>query len=520
MRRKRRGGLSTFAAGVVLIVVLTAATYLAFKKAVPFQHHYTVHAAFRNSNGIVKNSFVRIAGVNVGKITGVSHLSHGAEGAMVDMTIQDKGLPLHTDATVKVRPRIFLEGNFFVDINPGSPSAPVLKDGDTIPIQQTAAPVQLDQILSVLDTSTRTQLQHLLKDLSGGISGRGGKAFNKSIPYWLKAYRGSAIVNTALLGNQQHDLSQYISASGAVAQAIDSSPPDLQGLLSHFNVVAGALAKQNVALQNSLSELPNTLRVGVPALAALNRSLPSLDKRSAELDPAVKSTRPVLVAGVPFAQQLRGLVGPGELGGLINKLTSAVPALTQLNLQSVPLLSETRYASQCQNSVILPWSQETLQDANFPASGQVYQEFPKALVGLGADSRAFDANGPYFRVLAGTGNIAFPTGPGQFGLANFPITGGNPAKATGLPAFNETTPCETQQTPNLTSTPSGAPPGQVNAASPVGAKGQSIYQHSLKATVGALRSEIKAKHLNLKVSDKPVTAAQIPHLKELAGAGR
>ena len=32
------------------------------------------------------------------------------------MEIDDKGLPIHKDATLKIRPRIFLEGNFFVDL--------------------------------------------------------------------------------------------------------------------------------------------------------------------------------------------------------------------------------------------------------------------------------------------------------------------------------------------------------------------------------------------------------------------
>ena len=43
------------------------------------------------------------------------------------------GLPIHKDATLKIRPRIFLEGNFFVDLQPGTPSAPTIDDGDTIP---------------------------------------------------------------------------------------------------------------------------------------------------------------------------------------------------------------------------------------------------------------------------------------------------------------------------------------------------------------------------------------------------
>jgi hypothetical protein len=36
------------------------------------------------------------------------------------MQIQDKGRPLHSDAQFKIRPRIFLEGNFFIDVTPGT----------------------------------------------------------------------------------------------------------------------------------------------------------------------------------------------------------------------------------------------------------------------------------------------------------------------------------------------------------------------------------------------------------------
>ena len=68
---------------------------------------------------------MRIAGVEVGKVTKVEPLHEGCEGALVTMRIDKHGLPLHDDATFAIRPRIFLEGNFFVDLSPGSPSAPV-----------------------------------------------------------------------------------------------------------------------------------------------------------------------------------------------------------------------------------------------------------------------------------------------------------------------------------------------------------------------------------------------------------
>ena len=37
----------------------------------------------------------------------------------VTMEMKESGLPIHKDATLKIRSRIFLEGNFFVDLTPG-----------------------------------------------------------------------------------------------------------------------------------------------------------------------------------------------------------------------------------------------------------------------------------------------------------------------------------------------------------------------------------------------------------------
>ena len=85
---------------------------------------------------------------------------------MVVLQIDDKGLPMHTDATAKIRPRIFLEGNFFVDLKPGSPAAPELDDGGTLKVTQTATPVQLDEVLTSLQSDARQDLKDLLDGLA------------------------------------------------------------------------------------------------------------------------------------------------------------------------------------------------------------------------------------------------------------------------------------------------------------------------------------------------------------------
>jgi phospholipid/cholesterol/gamma-HCH transport system substrate-binding protein len=207
---QHKSRLSNFQWGVLFLIAAVAITYLGFTKAVPFKHHYEVKAVFKSANNLRTDSLVRIAGVNVGKVTKVEFKDPGSENAVVTMRIEKQGLPLHKDAQVALRERIFLEGNLFVDIKPGSPSAPELKDGDTIPVNQTSYPVQLDQVLTSLQRDTRDNLRVLLDQYSTALGGEGGKGFNRSIPYWEPAYKNSAIVNEATLGLTEGDLAGYI----------------------------------------------------------------------------------------------------------------------------------------------------------------------------------------------------------------------------------------------------------------------------------------------------------------------
>ena len=126
-----------------------------FTKHFPFTGRgYELHATFRNATTLKPNSPVRIAGVNVGSVISVKPEGNMAEATF---TVTDEGLPIHKDATVTLRPRLFLEGNFFLDVHPGSPSAPDLSSGATIPVTQTTTAVQIDQILTSLQSDTRTR---------------------------------------------------------------------------------------------------------------------------------------------------------------------------------------------------------------------------------------------------------------------------------------------------------------------------------------------------------------------------
>lgn len=477
-RRRKRGGMSTLTAGVIGTVVVVLLTYLAFTKfANPLSNPYTIHATFSSANALRPDSLVRIAGINVGKVQSISRVpgcrssavaQPRCRAAQVTMTIDEQGLPLHTDATFRIRPRIFLEGNFFVDVSPGTPEAPRAPDGYTFPIQQGTQPVQLDQVLTSLQATTRRNLQILLRQYGIAVK-LGGPGYNASIPYWLPAYKYSSIVARDALGIQPHDLSNWIAAQAAVARAVDANPRNLQNLITDFNTTAGAFARENVALQQAVAELPRTLAAAIPAFNALNASFPPLRALSRALIPGVISAGPAIDASLPFVRQLRLLVQPSELGGLASDLSVAVPSLAKLTSEAIPLMRDgVRPTSSCLANVVHPWSQLTLQDPHFNASNgfpprKVYVEAVDYLPGLAGESRNFDANGPYIRVLFTAGSLTYSLQPGAFGQAVAPLVATQPTlpPGSGRPPLQPGVPCETQPAIRDLSAATGPPLAQV-----------------------------------------------------------
>jgi ABC-type transporter Mla subunit MlaD len=455
--------MSKFLAGVIGIAVIVLFSYLAYTKfANPFASKYTVHAMFSSANGLRPDSLVRIAGINVGKVDTVEPVTgkscrqagssaNGCQAAEVTMEIDKVGLPVHTDATFNIRPRIFLEGNFFIDLHPGTPEAPVAPDGYHFSIGQGTEPVQLDQILSSLPADTRHNLQTLLEQYGYGVK-HGGPSFNQSVRYWLPAYEYSSIVANDFLGTKPHDLSNWISEGGTVNGALDAHPQNLKSFVTDLDTTARAFARQQGALQQAVAELPRTLGTAIPAFNSLNTAFPPLRRLTRALIPATISTGPMIDVSLPFISQLRQLVGRSELRGLTSDLVVTVPALARLAKLTIPLmLKGVRPAASCQVNEILPWSNLTLNDPHFNASNgfpprKVFQEAVDFLPGLAGESRIFDSNGPIVRVGLTGGSLTYSLSPKTFGQSLAPIGGVQPVAPPGhkIPQIQPNVPCETQ----------------------------------------------------------------------------
>jgi ABC-type transporter Mla subunit MlaD len=505
--------LSPFAVGLLALVVIAAGCYLGFTKSNPFADRFEFSAAFLSANDLKVKSPVRIAGVNVGKVTKVEPVKAGGPdgaGAVVTMEIEDKGLPLHEDARLKIRPRIFLEGNWFVELQPGSPSAPRLEDGARIPAQQTAKPVQFGELLNALQSDTRQDLRVVLDEYGRALSDGGARGYNRSIRWWEPAFRDSAIVNEATLGLEPHDLSGYIAGADRFARGLNRSPEQLKALVTDLARTAEAFASEDRNLTAAIAELPRTLSAGRSALADLNAAFPPFRRLIADLRPAVRSSGPALDATLPALKQLRGLVSRRELRGLVGELRTTVPHLAELNVEGVDLQKELRLLSSCSNEVIVPWRNDTIQDPNFPASGPVYQEQVKWLPGIAGESRSFDANGQYVRSLANGASYAYAAGPGRFFVTGLPLQGVNPPKAEKQPPFSGDTPCETQAQPDLRTNVQAAPkPVEPDYTLPAV---QAAVEEAQERATEWLREELDQVGVELPVGETPLEPSQLPLL--------
>jgi ABC-type transporter Mla subunit MlaD len=482
--RKDRTGANPVTVGLAVLIVAAIVVYAGFSKHVPFTHGFRVKAVFTNANNVRPNSPVRIAGVNIGKVTKVQAYK-GGDGNMslVTMEIDKAGLPIHKDATLKVRPRIFLEGNEFVDLSPGTPSAPTIDDGDTIPSTQTAAPVQFDQVLSALQSDTRDDLKQLLEgygtaltyeptaaddqDQDPDVRGKtAAQALNKSIDYAPGALKNASIVNQAFLGLESHDLSGLVDNTGKVMKALSNNEASLQGFVSNFNTTLGALAAEQSNLRASIAQLGPTLQHADSALTHLNASFPNTRAFAEEILPGVKETPATIDAAEPWIAQARKLVSDEELGGLTKQLQPATVDLAKLVKGSLSALPQADLVAQCVTHTILPTGDVKIQDGQFTSNVENYKEFWYSMVGLAGESQNFDGNGHYVRFATGGGSQTISTG--KYGGANGPVLKANvnqtplgtrPAYPGKRSPYNHTAQCKDQKLPDLNSAKTGPADG-------------------------------------------------------------
>jgi phospholipid/cholesterol/gamma-HCH transport system substrate-binding protein len=469
---------------VIFLLIFTIGPYLAFTKHVPFTSYgYELKATFSNGVNIATNSPVRIAGVDVGRVIATER---DGDATTVTFTVEGKGRPIHEDAFASIRPRIFLEGNFFIDLSPGSPSASELGSGDTIPVSHTSTWVQIDEVLTALQAPVRADLSRLLQGYGGALEDEptaaqdetqlpevqgktGAEALNGAFRYGGDAGRYSAQVTNALLGTEPGDLSRLIAGTGRAFGALSRNEEDLKGLIVNFDTFTGALAAQSANLSTTVHRLAPTLDNFHSSLVSLNRSLPPLRAWAIELTPSVEELPAWISAGKPWVEQALPLLSAKELGGTAKLLREGTPGLAgAAQAGKAVALPQLNRLSLCATRVLVPTGNQPIED-QFSTGGPNYREFLYSLAAFSGWGANFDGNGPFVRVQPGGGSVLveqqnplgnLSTDKQDFAHTSTPPLGTQP-QLGGRPPKKPDVRCDSNPVPNI-----NGPLGQVGPPSP------------------------------------------------------
>lgn len=461
--RRRRSRFGRFGWGVIGIVSTVVLCYAVFTKLAILHSGFKVKAIFTTAaSQIQAGSPVRIAGVNVGKVTAVGR--GPGTTAEATMEIDSNGLPIHTDATMKIRPRLFLEGNFFIDLDPGSPSAPTLHEGGTIPLSQTSTPVQADQVLDTFTAGARTGQQEIIKGLGTAFLHGGAAALSRVYKQLAPASIPLAQATEATQGERPDDLHDFIVKAGDVATVIAARNQQLGSLLSGFNQTMTAFANAQDGLKGTLVGLNKTLSVAQPTLTDLDRTLPPLRQFALALQPALKITPRVLDDATPLLDAASRLLAPSVAPVLLRELSPALTSLTQLERTLPTLLNQVTPVGQCLSSKVVPVLDQPVDDGKLSTGQPVWQELVRYPVGLTSSAQNFAGNGFGVRYSLGLSEQLLGTFLGTpdnlISISSTPVIGARPAYVPGQqPPLEPNVDCRTDPLTSLaaTSIPASAP---------------------------------------------------------------
>lgn len=153
----------------IVVVLAILSTVLFYVKTTDFQAApYKVKAFFSYADGVKEDSIVKLSGIEVGRVTGISFQYEPETKVEVELTLSRKAR-LHEDSIAFISTSGMI-GDAFIGLTPGSADRPVIKSGATIisedPIQMRLFWKKADAIASNLD---KTLLE--IKDLASNVNG-------------------------------------------------------------------------------------------------------------------------------------------------------------------------------------------------------------------------------------------------------------------------------------------------------------------------------------------------------------
>lgn len=248
------GAMWRLAIFVVACAVGICALFMTFGQ-LRFQHENTYSAAFTNISGLKQGDFVRIAGVEVGK---VNHISIQPNSTVVVRFSADNTVVL-TEGTKALIRWDNIIGDRYLELQEGTGSVARLAPGHTIPVDRTEPALDLDMLIGGFRPLFRAldpvQVNALTEQLILAFQGQGAAlgsflAQTGALTNALAdrdALIGQVIVNlnTVLgsLGDQSKQFDKTITSLAAIVDTLASRRNDISNSLAYSNAAAGSITE-------------------------------------------------------------------------------------------------------------------------------------------------------------------------------------------------------------------------------------------------------------------------------------
>lgn len=331
-------------AALVAIGSLFAGYFLSHQRFnPPWEDRYTVYAMFDEAGGVSPGNGqeVRLAGVPVGDIRAADVSDDGV--AKLKLRVENDH-PLYKDARALLRPKSPLN-DMYVELNAGTPEAGKLSDGDTIPVQQTVSPVQVDEVLAHLDVNTQAALTSLLSESDIALVNA-----PQQLPEGIEA--SQELVHELApvmqqLEKRRKKLARLVNALADVSSAAGANDARLQRLATSLSTTLNTVAGRRTGLDETLAQLPDLS-------AKLRESSSSVAKLAGELDPTLENVRRASDA-LPgalnrfgdsldeldtFLDQARPVVD--DAGPVVSDLRAATPGVRRVTGDLRPITADFR----------------------------------------------------------------------------------------------------------------------------------------------------------------------------------
>jgi phospholipid/cholesterol/gamma-HCH transport system substrate-binding protein len=365
LRRRRAIPLAALAAVVAAIAILVVSSRPGGQR---------VTAIFQQAYGLVSGGQVVVGGIQVGKITSVKLAPDGLPHVSMKL---DRGIRVRENARADIR-ELSNSGqlNRYVLLDLGS--GPALRDGAVIPSTQTAAPVEIDQLLSTFTPQTRADVRAVLRSFDDATTNL-APAFRASLQNSAQGFRETA----GVLSEVTQDGIALRTLVDQGARVTTSLRTDRVALGTTVDQLAGLLtttADRQPALRQAIALFPAGLRGPRQALDRLSAAVPhlrslvqatapavgQLGATAEQLAPVLKRGRSTLAALVSLERQAPARLR--SLGGLLPTLQSSLSRMTSVLRYSLPILDYVRVYSPDFTGLVANWS---AMNSTYDAAGHV-----------------------------------------------------------------------------------------------------------------------------------------------------